>query len=455
MENGKDGLNILGHELGHGYGAKTEAEANEYGSKVVQGFERESKYQGKGGFQAAGNNLNVPKYSWQELNQNSPVIQAGNTGVDRVVDSDKKLYLYNGIVVGTTGVNDHKVKEIGDSTLDELGFKVDMTRVAKEYADVEGASAYNYEKWVKRDEGGGMFLISPMYDKTYKVAGVEYNLDNPRDYEKFKAKTDMNYVMKGTQMIYYENGMENNKDQAQDGAHFLEKAMGLKKGEAGVLNNITHGLMADIEEYKNPLDRKDILNAYAYEKISQNGERNLIVMFSAGNKDALKAMEVLKLENRSLGGKVDFMSMGSPIGKKELTKAAEKVGANIIGQYNDRRDPVPYLVNWIGGTLGFAATTAIAGIGIGIAVATNPASITAAEIFSDVLIGGGIGGGIMKHNLTKYHSFESYLNRNVKEVDSKEGVQDSLRKWKERYAQSPLVQQKPFQTGPVQPRSVR
>ena len=89
MENGKDGLNILGHELGHGYGAKTEAEANEYGSKVVQGFERESGYQGKGGFQAAGNNLNVPKYSWQELKQNSAVIQAGNTGVEKVIFSDK------------------------------------------------------------------------------------------------------------------------------------------------------------------------------------------------------------------------------------------------------------------------------------------------------------------------------------------------------------------------------
>jgi hypothetical protein len=246
---------------------------------------------------------------------------------------------------------------------------------------------------------------------------------------------------KEAKMIYYENGIKNTEKDAEKGGAFLSKIIGFSEEEVGIINNKTHGLLPDLIEYKNPLDRKDILNAYAYEKISQNGEHNLIVMFSAGNKDALKAMEVLKLENRSLGGKVDFLSVGSPIGKKELTKAAEKVGANIIGQYNDWKDPVTNPKTWIAGIAVLGIGGAVAGAVTGVGAVPVLTAKTSLEAFFNTVITGaaaGVGAGVVgKYNLTKYHSFESYLDRNVKEVDSKEGVQDSLRKWKEKYVKNP------------------
>ena len=251
-------------------------------------------------------------------------------------------------------------------------------------------------------------------------------------------------------MIYYQNGMDNSELESKEGAAYLGRKLGLKEGEVGVFSNKTQGRVEDFKEYCAPLGMKDVLNAYEYERISKMSgpeERHLIVAFSAGNEDAYKAMQVLNLEKRNLGGNIDFMSVGSPIGKEELSKAAEKVGGKLIGQYNNWKDPVTHPKTWITGTLALGVAGLVGGTAAGTAVvALLPESFAASSAvaastslgryFSGLMkigtVGAGLGaglgagGGVGWLNLNKYHSFEKYLERDVK------GIQEALKDWKEK-----------------------
>lgn len=62
---------------------------------------------------------------------------------------------------------------------------------------------------------------------------------------------------------------------------------------------------------------KEVMTAYELETLSKNGEKNLVVMFNAGNEDTKKAMDILAMEGRSLENNVSFMSVGSPMSRKE------------------------------------------------------------------------------------------------------------------------------------------
>ena len=280
-------------------------------------------------------------------------------------------------------------------------------------------------------------------------------------------------------MIYYQNGMDNSELESKEGAAYLGRKLGLKEGEVGVFSNKTQGRVADFKEYCAPLGMKDVLNAYEYERISKMSgpeERHLIVAFSAGNEDAYKAMQVLNLENRNLGGNIDFISVGSPRGKKDLEGMAEKVGGNVIGQYNNWKDPTTHPKTWVAGTVGLG----LVGLGVGVSVApvitsfvseglslwsgSNVAASSAAvsgggmgyfftkasEIATKVGVGVakvgvgvgvvGLGAGGVKGAtdvgtslLTKYHTFKTYLDRNEKEIGGKTGgLVDTIKDWKER-----------------------
>ena len=245
-------------------------------------------------------------------------------------------------------------------------------------------------------------------------------------------------------MIYYQNGMLNNVEIAKGSARYLSELMG---EEVGMINNITHGLGKDVREYKSPLGTKDVLTAYEYEKISKTEGRHLVVMHSAGNEDGYKALKVLGLEKRNLGGNIDFMSVGSPIGKEELSKAAEKVGGKLIGQYNNWKDPVTHPKTWITGTLALGVAGLVGGTAAGTAAAALlPESVAASSAvaastslgryFSGLMkigsVGAGLGaglgagGGVGWLNLNKYHSFEKYLERDVK------GIREGLKEWQEK-----------------------
>ena len=160
-------------------------------------------------------------------------------------------------------------------------------------------------------------------------------------------------------MIYYQSGMKNNQEAAIKGAELIERVTGQK---VGIIHNDTDGLAGDFLEYvPSGYSTKDVLNAKMYEDISKNGDKkNLIVLHSAGNEDAYKALKVLNLEDRSLGNQVEFISVGSPRSESSLRGAAEAVDSSVLGQYNNWKDPVIHPKMWAAGVIG---TTAVATVG--------------------------------------------------------------------------------------------
>ena len=112
----------------------------------------------------------------------------------------------------------------------------------------------------------------------------------------------------------------------------------------------------------------------------------------------------------------------------------------MIGQYNNWKDPVPYLTQWCAGiAIGTVATTAISFSvlpALPVISSSAFANTTAGTIFSGLMkigtVGAGLGaglgagGGVGWLNLNKYHSFEKYLERDVK------GIQEALKDWKEK-----------------------
>lgn len=248
-----------------------------------------------------------------------------------------------------------------------------------------------------------------------EIEGKEYDLNNEDDMRELQARTDMIYESEGDEMIYYQNGVQNNRRDAEKGAALISEITGGE--EVGIIHNRTAGkngmgVVNDLGEYASEgLYMKDVLNAREYERIAGNGENNLIILHSAGNKDAEKAMEVLALEKRDLGGKIEFMSVGSPVKKEELEEKASKVGAKVLGQYNTKRDPVANAMGWVVGTGGVAAIGAV--IGIGTVTGTGPMAA-----YGGALVGGGIGGSIggsmLLDSLKRNHSFESYIKNDVK-----------------------------------------
>ena len=83
------------------------------------------------------------------------------------------------------------------------------------------------------------------------------------------------------------------------------------------------------------LSLNDILTAKKYEDISKNGQHNLIVLYQSGCIEGYKALKTLALESRSLNEKIDFILISSPLKEADFKKAALKVNANFIGQYNN------------------------------------------------------------------------------------------------------------------------
>jgi len=271
-------------------------------------------------------------------------------------------------------------------------------------------------------------------------------------------------------MIYYQNGMDNSELESKEGAAYLGRKLGLKEGEVGVFSNKTQGRVEDFKEYCAPLGMKDVLNACEYERISKMSgpeERHLIVAFSAGNEDAYKAMQVLNLENRNLGGNIDFISVGSPRVKKDLEGMAEKVGGKLIGQYNNWKDPTTHPKTWVAGTavvsagLGFVGWTAGSAVGSGMVTGVTWITRAASGVFpatvgtmapaktlleayfeTGVKVGTAVGTAAVKvgtaavggvapfkkavSNLKEYHSFQGYLDRDV------QGIQEALKDWKEK-----------------------
>lgn len=152
-------------------------------------------------------------------------------------------------------------------------------------------------------------------------------------------------------------------------------------------------------------------------------------MFSAGNEDMNKAMQVLALQGGSLENKVDFISVGSPVGKSDLERSAGAVDAKIIGQYNTWKDPVTHSKTVGTAVVGLFALGTVLGAteGLGIMSSVLPAATTGLGHLTNTVLGAwlgaglgvGLGAGPTAIMIKKNHSFEKYINRNIDGVREK------------------------------------
>lgn len=262
-------------------------------------------------------------------------------------------------------------------------------------------------------------------DATNEIAGDVYNLDDESDLNKLTKTTDMtNMEPKGdNSMIIFQNGMSTDAKKVKEGILKLAEVTGKEVDEIGMMHNNTDGLGGDLMEYgAEGIRTKDVVNAKYLEKLSKNGEKNLIVAHSAGNKDVKKAMDVLALEGKQIEN-VDVMSVGSPVGEKELKKSASKVGVNIVGQYNNKLDPITHPKTWVAGTAVSAATLGVAGAAFGVSMVGVGASQMAGY-------GAGlVGGGMILTNLAVQHPFNAYVDKNYN------GLVDDIQQWQKNHDQ--------------------
>jgi len=119
MENGKDGLNILGHELGHSYGAKTEAESDLHSEKLKNAVNQENKYNGY-----SVNTSWEGARDWGAQNQN--VLDQGNSKLAQVGGSDKRLRIIN------------EGKEILGADWIKQEYKIDVTKAGDYVQKIPG-----------------------------------------------------------------------------------------------------------------------------------------------------------------------------------------------------------------------------------------------------------------------------------------------------------------------------
>ncbi|NDC83640.1 hypothetical protein EB093_08285, partial [bacterium] len=315
----KDTVGTLAHEVGHQLD-KTggEASADRTATLMDRVWERENKYEGTSG--ATGTSESQAKF--YQANRDSRTVQQGTQVLENIEHGEGKVYLNKeNDIVAADGVNDHKVQYVNFW----------QSALLKSQAGENG---------VANVKAG------------YPADGATYDMGNANDAEELTKRTDMSFyngkgeVINLTEVggdnvgIYYVNGMQNTAKDARHGAEILSDLTGQK---VEVLHNETGGLVSDVAEYSKGLTLKDAINTEALQNVAKNGdEKNLVVMFSAGNEDMNKAMQVLALQGGSLENKVDFVSVGSPVGKSDLEKSAGAVDAKIIGQYNTWKDPVTH-----------------------------------------------------------------------------------------------------------------
>ena len=269
-----------------------------------------------------------------------------------------------------------------------------------------------------------------------------------------------------TPNIFFQNGNSSQKGIAiaNVAVNLIEQKINRKVGL--IIKNITNQNLVDELEFTsnkatrsrskfadqanlrkhlpNTLTLTDALNGEVYQQIANNGnKKNLIIMHSAGNKDAIKSAQVLALNNVNLNNNIDFISVGSPLSNSQLKEVIEPIGGNVIGSYNNWLDPVTHSKTWavgagslfIGGAIYGAAygTTiglnATSGIGAGMEVSTPlhaffsyglKLTAIAAGGAAGGAVGGAVGGaagfGTGYYNLQIQHPFNTYFNKDFKNL---------------------------------------
>ena len=221
----------------------------------------------------------------------------------------------------------------------------------------------------------------------------------------------MGYVnMNGQARVLVQTGMDNTRQDAGVSAQALSKTLG--GVSTGYINNGTEGLVGDFGEYlPNSLGKKDVLNEYTYRTLNAQGP-TLIVMHSAGNEDARKALEAGALYGHTYDN-LSFVSMGSPVSNSVMKQSVTNAGASYLGQVNDWKDPATYSKTAGAVTIGSGLAGLGAGIwagasyGAGVGVGLGPLGAIAGAA-----VGGAVGavpGGLTLYGLITYHPLQQYI----------------------------------------------
>ena len=218
--------------------------------------------------------------------------------------------------------------------------------------------------------------------------------------------------------IFFQSGMQNNYITAAKSASLISdetsRRVGLIVNNSAGINKLS-GLFGDVSEYlPSTLTLTDLLNGEVYQQIANNGnKKNLIIMHSAGNKDAIKSAQVLALNNVNLNNNIDFISVGSPLSNSQLKEVIEPIGGNVIGSYNNWLDPVTNSKTWAVGAGIIFIGGVIYGVSAGISATLSGSGL---EAYFSGLIGGGIGGAICLYNIKLHHPFDNYFNKDFKNL---------------------------------------
>jgi len=296
------------------------------------------------------------------------------------------LYLYDGKIIARDRIDNNKIIVLSARDKQKLA-ALEPDILMKEVAGIDSDAAPNLVK----DERSAQMTSSTIY-----------NLSNTEERTQLQGQTDMGYINIDDQStrIYVQTGMNTKPEDALKNAQALSKLLG---EPVGVIVNSTQGLPNDVQEYlpKAP-SLKDALNEYTYQTLNQQGGK-MVVMHSAGNEDANKALQL----GQTLGhqyGDLSFISLGSPVSDSIMRQGVTQSQAQYLGQVNDWRDPVTNPTLWVAGTGALLISGAIAGTIL--APATGGGSL---GVYFTTLAGGGIGGGIGLYGINNYHPLDKYI----------------------------------------------
>lgn len=205
--------------------------------------------------------------------------------------------------------------------------------------------------------------------------------------------------------IYVQTGMDTTPSDAEQSAIALSRILGQP---VGYINNGTEGLLGDLGEYlPDSISKREVLNEFTYRTLNSKGP-TVIVLYSAGNEDARKALQVGALYGHKYEN-LSFLSIASPVSDSTLKTVFGQGGAQYHGQVNDRRDPITYsktagvvsIGSFLGG-IGYGAAQGCAAGASGMILCCISTGITGA-------VAGGIPGLAVFLGQKYYHQFEQYI----------------------------------------------
>ena len=303
-------------EISFKYGSNVEKQAKNY----VVNNQPINEHQ----FQQSINNFKTNQYNNQPQNIN-PL--------------EKRIFIYNNHVVASDQMADDLVVDIDKNEhykIQQTLYQDDQPLVQKIKKEFAKNNIFDKKKFI--DDTNIIKLPN-----SYQTNGAVYNLNNANDFNKLQSLTDMHFNIQDNESnIYFHNGLMTNTSKSLQNSKQIELITNKK---TNLIHNNTNTLISDLAEYSAPLKTKDILTAKIYSTIAKEDSNATIITHSAGNNDALKAMQILALDQQNLNNQLNIISLGSPISRESLTNAGNKVGVNIINQYNHKNDPVTNLSN--------------------------------------------------------------------------------------------------------------